>query len=480
MGVFEKIEMKQKILLIEPGARYTQYPPIGLMHLAAVLRDEYEVYIKDYSGEEIREKKVKEDIKKIDPFLVGIRVLTGPPIPRAILISKISKEIGKKVVWGGPHPTILPEQTLKEKYIDSVVIGEGEHTFKQLIKYYEKKKSRLSGVGIKINGEIKITPPSKRCINLDDLPMPAWDLVENINKYFPYKKNNNLPISTTRGCAFRCGFCHNSNKNVKKYLGSYRIANPKRAIEEYKFVQNLIKNEINILDVGEDLHLVSEDYTKKFCNEIKNSGLNLKWFTSARYQVLNKEIINLIANSGCIRVLLGVESGSERIQKMNNKIIKLETAKEIAKHLMKKNIFVTNAYIFGHPTETEKELQQTIKFIKEIPADENLIQLYRPMPGTPYFQMCVENEKVEVPNKLKDWSEFGVLGSDVNVSEIPDKILFSNFYKINAIQQSKYWINQQKFFLKNKMYERFFKNFINNRFTFKLKEYLEVKDDSRS
>src|SRR3989344_6246856 len=143
--------MKQKILLIEPGARHTLYPPVGLMHLAAVLRDEYDICIKDYSGEELREGEIKGDIEKINPFIVGIRVLTGPPISRAVIISKIAKNLGKIVVWGGPHPTILPEQTLKENYIDSVVIGEGEYTFKQLIKYYNGKKVKLEGIGIKTN-----------------------------------------------------------------------------------------------------------------------------------------------------------------------------------------------------------------------------------------------------------------------------------------------------------------------------------------
>ena len=465
----------KKILLIEAGAKHTLYPPIGLMHLAAVLRDEYDVYIKDYSGEEIKEEELEREINKINPFIIGIRVLTGPPIPRAILISKVAKRLDKIVVWGGPHPTILPEQTLQEDYIDSVIIGEGEHTFKQLIKYYEGKKAKLEGVGIKVNNKIKITRASKHYVDLDKLPMPAWDLIENVNKYFPHKKHNTLPISTTRGCAFKCGFCHNSNENVKEYLGCYRIADPKRAIEEYKSVQDLIKNEINILDVGEDLHLISEDYAKRFCKEIKSCGLNLKWFTAARYQILNKEIIDIIADSGCTRILLGIESGSERIQKMNNKIVQLEKAKEIADYLRKKGIFVTNAYILGHPTETREELMQTIRFIKEIPADENLIQLYRPMPGTPYFQICVEKNKIEVPQKLEGWEGFGVLGHDINVSEIPSKMLFSSFYKINMWQQSKFLFNQQKFFLRNGMNERFWKNFIDNRFTFKFKEFIDTK-----
>lgn len=464
--------MMKKIMLIEPGAKHTVFPPIGLMHLASVLREDYEIIIKDYSGKEIDENQVRKDIEKFDPFLIGVRVLTGPPIPRAIKISQIAKKSGKIVIWGGPHPTILPEQTLKNKNIDAVVIGEGEYSFQDLIKYFEGKKTAVRGVGLKKKGEIAISPPQIKAVDFKQLPVPAWDLLEDINRYFPYKNHNTLPISTTRGCAFKCGFCHNSNKNVKDYLGCYRIADPQRAIKEYEFVQNLIKKSIDIINVGEDLHLVSDDYTKKFCNTLNNYSKKLKWYTAARYQILNKEIIDIIAKSGCIKILLGIESGSPRIQKMNNKVVEFEESKKIAGYLRSKKIFVTNAYIMGHPTETLEELKLTLKFIKQIPADENLIQLYRPMPGTPYFQICVEQGKVKAPQKLEDWGGFGVIGHDVNVSEVSSRTLFSTFFRVNAREQSKYLFNEQRFFLRNNMHHHFFKSFIDNRFTFKLKEFL--------
>src|SRR3989344_338057 len=465
----------KNILLIESGARYTLYPPIGLMHLGAVLREKYNVKIKDYSGREIDESKIKEDIQKSEAFVVGLRVLTGTHIPRAIKISEIAKRLGKIVIWGGPHPTILPEQTLQNPYIDAVVIGEGEYTFQKLLEHYDGKKVKLEGVGLKKNGKIKITPASKHFIDLDKLPLPAWDLIEDINRYFPDKRQNVLPLSTTRGCAFKCGFCHNSNKNVRRYLGCYRIANPQRVIEEYNLVKSLIKNKIEILDLGEDLHLVSKDYAKKFCDTLDKNGLNIKWVSAARYQTIDQEIIEMIAKKGCIRILLGIESGSPKIQKMNNKIIELERTIKIAEIIRKNKIFLTNTYIFGHPSESEEELNMTLYYIKKIPADENIIQIYRPMPGTPYFDLCIERKKVQVPNKLEGWSGFGVLGNDINVSDIPTKKLLSIYYKTNLVEQSKFIINQQKYFLRNRMYKKFLKNFINNRFTFKLKEFMHKK-----
>jgi radical SAM superfamily enzyme YgiQ (UPF0313 family) len=227
--------MKEKttVLLIEPGSKQIAYPPIGLMQLASAIRDKYNVIIKDYSGEEIDIASVERDIETSQAFIVGLRVLTGPGIPRAIEISKIAKKMGKKVVWGGPHPTILPKQTLENPNIDAVCIGEGEYTLQDLLKYFEGKIKIVNGAGIKINGQIKIFPPQKKFVDFKNLPMPSWDLLDKIEKYFPNKNHNTLPINTSRGCAFKCGFCHNSNKNVKCYLGYYRIAPPERAIREY-------------------------------------------------------------------------------------------------------------------------------------------------------------------------------------------------------------------------------------------------------
>jgi radical SAM superfamily enzyme YgiQ (UPF0313 family) len=467
--------MRKKILLIESGSEQIIYPPIGLMQLASSIRDKYDVIIKDFSGELLNKENIQKEIKKIDPFIIGLRVLTGPGIPRALEISKIAKNLNKIVIWGGPHPTILPEQTLENENVDAVCIGEGEYTLQDIIKYFEGKVKEVNGAGLKIKGKIKIFPPQKRFIDFNNLPMPSWDLIENLNKYFPNKNHNNLPVSTTRGCVFKCGFCHNSNKNVKCYLGSYRIAPAKRAIEELEYVQGLIKNKIDYLDVGEDLHLVSYDYAKQFCEAIKESDI-IGWQTSTRYSMLDEKTVELIAKNKCKSIMLGVESGSKRIQEINGKIVELNHAIKIATLLRKKGIFVRNTYIFGHPTETLEELYETIKYIKLIPSDENLIQLYRPMPGTPYFELCLKEGKIkEVPKKLEEWVGFGVLGHDINVSRVPTKILFSEFYKINAIEQSKYWINQQKFFLKNNMIKNFIQNFFKNRFTHKLKEYLSIK-----
>lgn len=468
----------KKILLFEPGTKLDKFPPLGLIELGAFLRQEgFEVLIEDYSGLDIHDNETQKLIEEFNPFVVGVRVLTGPNILRGLQISKIAKKIGKLVVWGGPHPTILPEQTLKNKNIDAVVIGEGEYAFIDLIDYFsDKRKEKPLGCGIKDSkGKVTIMSAHNKIYDLNRAPLPAWDLLKDINRYFPEKEHNILPLSTTRGCAYNCGFCHNSNSNVKKYLGCYRVAEPFRAIEEYKFVQGLVKNKIDFLDVGEDLHLVTKDYAKRFCKTLNESGLGLKWSSSARFHAMDLEICGLIVSSGCERVLFGVESGCPRIQKLINKPVELEHAKQICKKLVDKGVLVTNAYIFGHPTETLEELKMTFKFLKEIPASQNLIQMYRPLPATPYFELCKASKKGKeliIPNKLEGWASFGVLGSEQNFSEIDDKPLLKYYYLFNLKEQLKYLFNLERYYLRKGMYSHFVKTLYENRFTFKAKEII--------
>ena len=471
-----KSEKNPKILFFEPGVKTTKFLPIGIVTLAGFMRHEgYPVALRDYSGKEISDYDIHSTIEKENPKYIGIRVLTGPHIPRALKISKIAKQMGKKVIWGGPHPTILPEQTLENKFIDAIVIGEGEYALIDLIKYFEGKKIEPLGSGIKEDGKIRLFPPQKKAVNLETTPIPAWDLLKNINEYFPSKENNTFVVVASRGCPFKCAFCHNTNENVRKYLGCYRVLSAEKALKEYEFVQSLIKNRIGLIDADSDYHLVSKDYTKKWCDTMRAKAPHLKWSTCARYSTIDLEMIDMIAKSNCIRINLGVESGSRRIQKINDKLIELPKAIKIARALQKRKIFLINTYIFGHPTESLFELRQTMRFIKKIPASLNLVQIYRPIPGTLYYKMCIQEKKMLPFKKLEDWDTFGIMKKDINVSRIPSGKLFFYFYLINIREQIREFINTQRYNLRNNFYNEFFSEFVNNRVIKKFKEIINYK-----
>jgi radical SAM superfamily enzyme YgiQ (UPF0313 family) len=201
----------------------------------------------------------------------------------------------------------------------------------------------------------------------------------------------------------------------------------------------------------------------------------MHWYSVSRFDLLSQEVAEMLPQSGCESIMLGVESGSERIQKLLGKKIDLEKARNITKTLRKNKVLVTNTYMMGHPDETLDELKLTLQFMKKIPADQNLLQIYRPFPGTPYFNIFMSRHDVNIPTKLEDYSTFGVLGYHANISKIPTKKLYKEFYRINMIEQSKHLVNLQRYYWRNGMYKQFFDGFKNNRFTYKLKEFVSAK-----
>src|SRR3989338_6967342 len=172
----------KRILLIAPATEFGAYPPLGILSVAAYLREKgFEIGVIDYSGLKITKDRVKKDILKFNPDMVAIGVLTGPGLTRAIVVSDIAKGMGKTVVWGGPHPTILPHLTLSHKTIDAVIMGEGEYSLEEYISYLNGSDQEPKGMGLRINGKIKITPPQDRFIDIETKPMPAWDLIKDID-----------------------------------------------------------------------------------------------------------------------------------------------------------------------------------------------------------------------------------------------------------------------------------------------------------
>mgnify|MGYP001571676036 CR=1 FL=1 len=303
--------------------------------------------------------------------------------------------------------------------------------------------------------------------------MPAWDLFKNLNEYFPSKDNNILPVISSRGCPFKCAFCHNANVNVRKYLGPYRVTSANRIIDEYEFIQSKIKNKIGMINADSDYHLVSKDYLRNWCETMKKRAPNIKWGTCGRYSSMDLEMVEMLKKSNCVEINLGVESGSKRIQEFNCKVIDLKKAMIIGRALTKSKIFLINTYILGHPTETLDDLKQTIRYIRKIPASSNIVQIYRPIPGTPYYELSVKESKIQLFNKLEDWGTQGTLRDNINVSQIPDRTLVRYFFIINFIEQWKELYNRQKYNLRNRFYRDFWYTFVSNRFIKKLKEILE-------
>ena len=223
--------MIKNILLISPPfpmlERYcksfrsvgTLTPKLGMLYIASTLESAgYKVQFLDsvLEGHDIDE--ALNEIVKISPDIIGITTET-PNMKRSALFSeKIKDSLNIPIVFGGPHPTLLPEEVLSHNSIDYVVIGEGEYSIVELVNALNcgspvEQFSKINGIGYKNNGKVIITEQSERIRDLDNLKFPAYHCI-NINRYRPTPHQyRRLPVAsmvTSRGCPFSCTFCSSS------------------------------------------------------------------------------------------------------------------------------------------------------------------------------------------------------------------------------------------------------------------------------
>ncbi|MCK4326722.1 B12-binding domain-containing radical SAM protein, partial [bacterium] len=297
------------LLLINAKSRdaLPGYLPYGLLWIAAVVRKEgYEVRIYDRNVEKVNLKKI---LNRYQPKVVGISCLTGPVIDDAIEISKSIKRKAKEIhiVWGGLHPTIFPYHVLKKKYVDYIVVGEGEYPISELLEYFLKKEGKLEKIknlGYKENGRIRLNP-QRDFICLDKLPLPAWDMVD-IEKYYQQKfySSRVITLNTSRGCPFRCTFCYNQAVN----RGKWRGMSAEKIIEHIKFLRS--RYGINGFQIYDDDFDANKNRLIEFCNFLLKEEEKILWQHFSRVNYARADILRLEKEAGCQLIEYGVESGS--------------------------------------------------------------------------------------------------------------------------------------------------------------------------
>ncbi len=429
-----------RVLLVNPATTDKPTPgefgafPNGILHIAAVL-EEYgykaEIYDNNVDSHKPR------DFLSSKPDIVGFSVLTGPDITNAIAQSIEFKRNmpATKVVWGNVHPSMLPRQTLAEPYIDYVVVGAGEYTLLELVRHLERgdiKLAEIKGLAYKENGKIIINEPRPFIKNLDELPDPAWHII-NVKKYW------DITLNTSRGCPYRCTFCYNKafHRGYRGELSARRIV---AQIEHLKQGYGAKK-----IKFYEDNFTANHKRLREFCRLIISKKIKVKWDCEARAG-LNEEDIALMAKSGCISVGLGVESSSPRMLDFVHKgttIVAIEmTIWLLVKHKILPRIYI----IEGLPTETIEDFDMTQQLIKRLDTPPYQYMMYLPYPGTVLFDYCVSHGLITPPEKLSDWGPFTThFVSGANLSNVPQHMID----KAMAVFTSTYALRPLRFTLKH-------------------------------
>jgi len=399
--------------------------PLGLSYIAAFLeKNNHDVKILDAlalginnrekCNEWIRtglnDREIKRKIKKYNPDIVGISSMFTAYSSDMHNCAKLTKEVNPDipVIVGGAHASVNPEMILKDKNIDIVVKGEGEHTILDLVERLEKGKKIYNTVGTIIRKSKKIfqNPPRPYIKDLDSIPFPARHLLpmdiylKQFEKYGEYvMRQPKLGIVTSRGCPGKCVFC-----SIHSVWGhKWRGRSAKNVVDEIEYLVN--KYKIREFSFSDDNFSLDKNRTIEICDEINKRKLDIKWCTpnGVALWTLDKEIIKKMRDSGCYRLTFGIESGNYETQKFIGKTIKLEHAKSLIQYANRIGLWTISTFIIGFPLENKKSIEDTIKYAIECDTDLALFYILGPFPGTPVYEIARKE------NLLKGKQNWGYL-----------------------------------------------------------------------
>ena len=383
-----------KVALVFPRFKYPSGDmPLGIASLASCILK----YYPDTTVDLIDTTFEKNPVKYIDRIfrdnrydLVGISVMTTM-LNDSLLVASVVKQYhpDTKVIFGGPHTTVMPEQTLRNDHVDCVVIGEGEETILDIIKF-EGDFLKVNGVWFKKSGEVVKNPLRKPIGNLDSLPFPERSLfpVEDyINSNAGLDSVNHrlrcIALLASRGCPYRCSYCQ---PTLTKLFGKkLRKRSPENILEELKDLKERYR--IDSFMFYDDTFVIDEKWVFSFCDALIRSNLKLVWSCNVRANLVNYDLLKKMKEAGLKKVGIGIVSGSQRIlDEIYNKQITIKMIKESVKIIKSLDLKIQGYFMIGAPTETEDEIMQTIAFAKALDIEEAAFSITTPLPGTTLYE----------------------------------------------------------------------------------------------
>ena len=407
----------RKIVLIRPRnfLGYCTYPPLALICLGSVLEKKgYDVRIIDAASESNHENMIKNECK--DAILVGITATTAE-VPHAIKLTDMIKSCSSvPVVWGGWHPTLFPEQTVSDKNVDFVVIGEGDFSLPELAGALENggDLSGISGIAFKLNGSANAIYP-KGYVNPEDLPAINYGLVD-IEKYIESKivdrcsseeySKRWLPYQSSRGCPGMCTFCINEVTNNS----AYRAKSSGKVLDE---IGDMIsRHKIDHVRFIDDNFFTNKQRATEICLGIIERGFKITWDAECRVDYFNDSYINddflaTASKSGLIELTLGVESGSPKTLEIFNKRITPEQSVRAVEACKRHNIIPRCSFIVGAPDEEDADILLTAGLVNRLrklnPDMMYGVVTFRPYPRCKLTESLKARGLYNEPKTLREW-----------------------------------------------------------------------------
>jgi len=390
---------------------YATYPPLGLAYIASVIKPIVKnVKIIDAPPLRLSMRDILEIVKKDKPRYVGLSAYTASINATGYLAREI-KHINPEVVivLGGPHVFHEYEQTMRDfPAFDYVIRGDGEYAFKELIEAIESKKgvSEIKGLVHRKGINIIANPLREIPKNLDDLPLPSYDLLP-MKKYLAVRclggVDHFAAMITSRGCPFHCTYCESSQRWNRRII--YRSI--KKVIEEAKLLQD--KYNVKMIKFNDDHFTLNPNRVLEFCRLYHKNKLKFEWACLGRVDSLGPEVLKEMKKANCKLIFLGLEFGNDKIREACNKKLSKKQMSNVVKWADEVGIDTFGSFMLGYPGETLKTMKETVRQATILGLDWAGFCIVTPLPGTELMKMCKEKNLLTSFN----WDDYSTKGITV-------------------------------------------------------------------
>ncbi len=382
------------------------YPPLGILYLSAWLKRAgmtVDVHDSTFS----RLSRFQRHVARTRPPLVGIytNMLTRQAVLR---MTAICRELGSKVILGGPDPANYPLQYLRHG-ADIVVIGEGEQTLQALVELSAANRlvagelGSVAGIAFLDGGDLVKTPARAQISDLDSLPWPDRDAID-LNAYIETWRRHHgmgsVSLITARGCPFHCQWCSHA-----VYGHSHRRRSVTDVADEVEAIMERWRP--NMLWYADDVFTIHKRWFFKYADELQRRGVRVPFETISREDRLNDKIIARLADMGCKRIWVGAESGSQRILDRMQRSTNAERVIEMVHLLQRYGIEAGMFIMLGYDGEELSDLQETVDVLQRAAPDIFLTTVSYPIKDTGYYKTV--SDKIVSD---KSWAQ----GSDRDLS----------------------------------------------------------------
>jgi anaerobic magnesium-protoporphyrin IX monomethyl ester cyclase len=398
--------------------------PLGIGLLSAQLKKQGHTVKGIHIHKELEEQGVLEEIvssvKQFAPDLLAYSCTSPAFLGIQKIAAHLRREIDTLAICGGSHPTLYPGETVTAEGIDYVCVGEGEITLVEFVNALEHGEdcSKISGIlSLDVDGELIENRLYPLVQDLDGLPWIDFDV---FGKNFIEQLTSDgwLRQITSRGCPYNCSYCHTPMFR-KVYSEGIGVAKAKLGYLRFRSVDSLIdeviaivhKYDVKVINFMDDLFCLRKDRTIEFCQKFTNRlPENVGYSIQTHLMHIDKEIVDSLYSSRCLRIVVGVESGSERILKLLNRNVALETVKEKLVMLRKRRfpLGVWTLNMLGNPTETIEEMKQTLSLNAKAMIECVKVNILAPYPKSKIYDFCLQENLFEHSSNILEFADRSV------------------------------------------------------------------------